>query len=241
MLKLIFSPRPRVWFGLITVLLISIFVYLGFWQLERMAFKEALQKERTLALESPPITIQELDIPLFRYRQLTIKGKFLNDRNVLLDNQILKGQAGYRVLTPLQAEGKQSLILVDRGFIPAGPSRNILPKIPDIRGNVQMLGRIDQLSQGIVLKEDPTSAEIHWPIQIQKLDYEKLSRMLEQNIYPFILQLPEESPYVFQVFPFSLGLSPKRHLGYAIQWFALATTLLVYFGFRLKSIFFATH
>lgn len=226
---------PRIWLGLITLLLFFAFVYLGFWQLDRMEFKHNLEKDRTTALNAPPITVKELEtMPLIRYRQLALKGKFLNDKNLLLDNQILNGKVGYRVLTPFQVEDSQHLILIDRGFISAGPSRNSLAPVPEIPGGVQLIGRIHQLSQGITLKEDPIATEMHWPIQIQKLDYKKLSELLAQNIYPFILQLPEESPYVFQVFPFSLGLSPKRHLGYAIQWFALATALLVYAGFRLK-------
>src|SRR5476649_1715651 len=92
--------------SLTTLLLIPLFVYLGFWQIDR--YHEKLNNQQALVSRmnaplihriSPDVT--QLD-PLLRYRQLQVTGHFLNEHQIYLDNQTLKGQVGYRVITPFQ-------------------------------------------------------------------------------------------------------------------------------------------
>jgi len=261
---------PNFWSSLATVLLFPLFVYLGFWQLQRMEFKQNLEAQRKLAIQQEPMTIQEwqnalqnrkssklLDssgvsktskslktpktlqapdqmfptdiIELFRYRHLSLVGTFLQNKNILLDNQVLNGQPGYRILTPFQANEHNILILVDRGFIPWGENRSKLPLIPEITEVIRITGMLTHLSQGFLLKEEAILAQELWPLQIQSLDYTKLSTKLRQTLYPVLLQLPHNSPYTFQSMPPSLGLTPSRHLGYAIQWFTMALAILIYY------------
>lgn len=249
---------PNFWSSLATVLLFPLFVYLGLWQLERMELKKTLEAERILAIQKEPITIQDLQsalqnrqslqlldsarssktsdqilqteiLKLFHYRQLSLAGHFIANKNILLDNQVLKGQPGYRILTPFQLLENNIAVLVDRGFIPWGQDRSKLPLIPDIPELMHITGRVTHLSQGFLLKEEPSPNETRWPLQVQTLDYVKLSSKLEQKLYPFLLQLPQNSPYIFQNMPHSLGLTPERHLGYAIQWFTMAIAILIYY------------
>jgi len=212
-----------------------------------MDLKQNWDSERKLAIQAKPMTILELQqfalaagypelhkaqtdiLKLFRYRQFQIEGQFLPNKNILLDNQILNGQAGYRVLTPFQPSTPFNLILVDRGFIPWGQDRKQLPLLPIPAEAMRIIGRLTQLSQGIVLKEDSVDVNPHWPLQIQKIDYQKLSDLLKQQIFPFLIQLPQGAPYSYQNLPPSVGLSPTRHLGYAIQWFTMAGAILIYY------------
>lgn len=267
---------PNVWSSLITVLLLPLFVYLGLWQLQRMEIKKRLENERQLATQKMAIHLEELqDIfsglnllspnssdkskrlvsTSLLYRQLAIKGKFLPDKSILLDNQILKGQPGYRVLTPFQPLNSHTLLLIDRGFIPWGAKRTELPLLPLMTAQapahedslsegsldkqnskhpnntavIHLLGIITQLSQGLLLKDEPIPENLSWPLAVQQLDYVKLAKELKKPLYPFLLQLPQDNPYVFKTMPFSLGLSPNRHLGYAIQWFTMAIAILIYY------------
>lgn len=242
---------PNFWSGLITVLLLPLFVYLGFWQLQRMETKQSLEKNREQQLLKTPLTAQELfripegneiiENPLtHRYRSLSIQGELLLDKNILLDNQILKGQPGYRVFTPLKSASSDILLLVDRGFIPWGGDRNHLPSIQKSPIKVSLDGFLQQLSQGPVLKKEILNNHL-WPIRIQQLNLETISMLLQrdepstesqlerQRVYPLVLQLPENSPYAFQNLPVSMGLSPHRHLGYAVQWFTMAFAILIYY------------
>jgi surfeit locus 1 family protein len=274
-------------FACLTVLLCSLFVYLGLWQLQRKDHKQNLELQHKLAMQSTPITLKELHNVLAKaklnastfasssmsstmvssmassaiasllYHPLVIEGQFLSEKNILIDNQILRGQPGYRILTPFKTHGHETLILIDRGFVPWGPTRKNLPVIiaigPKARDTaednnsslgensnkfVSLTGMITTLSQGILLKEDQQGAEaeamatdLPWPLRVQKLDYAKLEAKLGSPIYPFLLQLPVESPYTFQHMPFSLGLSADRHLGYAVQWFTMAIGVVLYYVF----------
>lgn len=230
---------PNLWSSLITLLLLPVFVYLGFWQLQRLELKQNLLQDREIAQQGAAITIDALEniktdiLKWFRYRQLAIQGSFLHGKTFLLDNQILKGQVGYRVITPFQTLESNSLILVDRGFIPWKGDRTQLPLIEEplisVTEAVNIVGMVTDLSQGPLLKEEAIQPKPKWPLLIQKIDYSKLSDILGQEIYPFLLQLPKDNPYAFQSFPFSLGLSPARHLGYAIQWFTMALAVLIYY------------
>ncbi len=119
---------PNFWYGLVTVLLFLLFVYLGFWQLGRMEFKQTLEMQHNLALQAKPTAFEaqkdlllEPDyVKIFRYHLISVVGKLLNEKNILLDNQVLKGQPGYRVLSPLQAMGDDKLILLDTWLYPLG-------------------------------------------------------------------------------------------------------------------------
>jgi surfeit locus 1 family protein len=59
---------------------------------------------------------------------------------------------------------------------------------------------------------------------------EDLERAFGMSIEPRILLLDADQPDGFErQWRPSLGFGPERHLGYAIQWFALATAALVAF------------
>lgn len=119
----------------ITLLLLPLFVYLGFWQLHRMEEKQRLQDkiEHYSSNQVPTLfdpsfeqkilnqkgTTSFFDITdQFRYQKLQVSGRFLNHINFLLDNQILNGRVGYAVLTAFQIENSDFIILVNRGWIP---------------------------------------------------------------------------------------------------------------------------
>jgi hypothetical protein len=64
-----------------------------------------------------------------RYLRVTARGRYDSRHRLLLDNQVRRGRAGYRVLTPLRMEGDPRVLLVDRGWVPLGASRDELPAV----------------------------------------------------------------------------------------------------------------
>lgn len=225
--------------SLTTLLLIPLLVYLGFWQIDR--YHEKLNNQQALVsrMNAPMIhhispDVTQLD-PLLRYRQLQVTGHFLNEHQIYLDNQTLNGQVGYRVITPFQPIGQSKILLVDRGWIPLGKSRNELPIIKPVLSEQTLIGTINLPANGLQLnnlfskKSEETINQIYWPLRTQRIEFLNLESLLLQKLYPFILQLNPADPMGFNIQPITFNPPPSRHMGYAIQWFAMAIAVLIYY------------
>src|SRR5690606_11339868 len=99
-----------------------------------------------------------------RYKRVTARGRYDSAHQILLDNMpSAMGQPGYRVVTPFELDSG-AVILVDRGWLPMGPTR---AQIPDIEVGTELRtvsGRLDLLPRpGVRLgpAEDPQSKD--WP------------------------------------------------------------------------------
>ncbi len=115
-----------------------------FWQLSRAREKTELLesfRERTL---QPAISARELNTPRdWRFYQVEMEGKFDNAHTFLLDNKISTAK-WLRSYTPFKPKGLGMTILVDRGFIPIGVSREQLPAIPKApKGSVKIKGMLN--------------------------------------------------------------------------------------------------
>ncbi len=215
---------------LATVLLITLFVYLGFWQIDRYYQKQTLQQNLEERFNLPIIhEIADFD-PGLRYRQLQVTGHFLNEHQIYLDNQIVKGQVGYRVITPFQVIGQPKILLVDRGWIPLGISRDHMPTIKPVLGQITLIGTLNLPTNALKLTSlfnHKTTTQNSWPLRIQRIDFAHLTSLLSQNLYPYIVQLNPEDPSGFDIQPITFNPPPSRHMGYAIQWFTMALVLFI--------------
>lgn len=229
-------------YSLTTLLLIPVFVYLGFWQIDRYHEKQNQQRMLENRMHAPVMKmIPTSDVRAitsvrpYRYRQLEVIGHFLNERQIYLDNQIVKGRVGYRVLTPFQPIGQSDILLIDRGWIPIGKSRDEMPLVKPVLGQQTLIGTINLPTNGIQLSnlfnktQDKTMSQISWPLRVQRIDFENLASLLSQKLTPFILQLNPQDSIGFNIQPITFNPPPSRHLGYAIQWFAMALAVLIYY------------
>jgi surfeit locus 1 family protein len=160
----------------------------------------------------------------------------MNQHTILVDNQSLRGQAGYKVLTPLWVDHNQALILVDRGWIPLGKNRANLPTLPPIVGKVDIQGRLYQPVQGFKLPVKHRAEASHvsdvWPLRVLGIDLRTLGQTLGHTLYPLILRLEPGDTLGFEIVPFAIqqGMPASKHLGYAWQWFMMALTVVIYYG-----------
>jgi len=141
-----------------TLLLLTLFVYLGMWQLDR-ATEKRIEEATLLEREaSPSISLKAaLALPLntLVFRPVDITGKFLEETYVLLDNQILEGQPGYQVFSVFKPSLKGTpYLLVNRGWIQAGTSRKDWPSIKTPTGEVRLQGSFRTPFKSWVLNHD---------------------------------------------------------------------------------------
>ncbi len=220
---------------LCTLLIFPLLVYLGFWQLDRYAAKvtqikqlgDRIKMPALLTLPDKPLSQETLHT--LRYRQVEIRGSFINEHSILLDNQILKGKVGYRVLTPFQPLNSARWLFIDRGWITAGKTRANLPSIPIITEELRVSGMITLPVHGLRLKKGIQLKGETAPLRVQLVDLPALSKIFDHELYPFVLQLNPNTTYGFTIEPISFHISANRHLGYAIQWFTMALASLLYY------------
>ncbi len=202
--------------------------HLGVWQLGRAAEKRAIL-EQISAGESVTRPLVEADTALPRYQMVSATGHYDGSQQVLLDNMpSLRGMPGYRVLTPFQLSSG-GWILVDRGWLPMGPSRASLPNIDVDAQQRTITGRLDDVPRPGIRLGSPQSGE-GWPRVMNFPQHADLERVLNRRLGQRIVRLdPQQSDGFERSFAMRPDFGPSRHIAYAVQWFALAAAMLAIF------------
>jgi surfeit locus 1 family protein len=224
--------RPGRWPSLITLILFGILMSLGFWQLDRAAQKRTLLAAYDGGGDDTVVQIDAHSGALagMQYRFASANGRYDPAHQFLLDNRTHQGVAGYQVLSVLRLADGEKGLLVNRGWIPLGASREHLPELPLNDDWRQVVGRIKHPSSaGFRLGEE--QPRNRWPYRIQFLDLERLAGELGYPLLPLVLLLnPDQTDgFVREWNPLTFG--PERNVGYAVQWFGLAAALLVIYIF----------
>ena len=164
-----------------------------------------------------------------RYQHIEASGHYDQARQILIDNMVDAGRAGYFVITPFALTGG-GWVLVNRGWVPLGASRAVRPTIPVTSDTRRLRGRADNLpSPGIQMGSRATLAP-PFPVVAAFPNHAELARLLGESSWTkaadlVLLDPAEPDGYVRSWAP--PGFPPMRHIGYAVQWFGLALALLV--------------
>lgn len=222
---------PGFWPTVAFAMLFPSLVGLGVWQAQRAGEKQLLVDRQASGVLAAPLDLSrtrslgEAD----RYRPAVVGGRYLDSQQWLLDNRIHMGQPGYHVFTPFVIDGEAApSLLVNRGWVAVGESREHLPVLPLPPGRVELRGHLDTpASVGMVLGEVPLES-VDDKVRVLSLDIEALGRARGMALLPFALVIDEAMPGVLQydwapVPP----MGPEKHLGYAVQWFGLSVALLI--------------
>lgn len=200
--------RPRWWAALLAAAGCGAGVLLGNWQSGR-----AEDKRAAAAAE----------------KRVALRGTLVAKHTVFLDHKIHRGRAGYHVVQPLRlADGRH--VLVNRGWIAAGPRRDRLPEVTTPAGEVTVEGvRLARLPRA--MSAGPRAEGPVW----QNLEFGEFTTWSG---------LPVESYALEQHSGLEDGLArdwPRadaavdKHRSYALQWYSLAALSVILFlvlGFR---------
>lgn len=216
---------PGLWPTLAALLFFGLTLWLGNWQTERAETKRVLQAHYDAATLEAPIHVGStlLDASSVLHQRLEVRGVFDETHTILLDNRVHNGVAGYHVLTPLKIEGDQRAILVNRGWVAIGRSRNQLPTLMMPAGQIRLEGMAaDPYSRYVELAHADPQGRV-W----QNLDFDRYAERYGLPLQPVLLmQTSEEKDGLLRAWsrPDS-GVS--MHVSYAVQWYSLAATLVV--------------
>ena len=206
---------------------VPVLASLGIWQVGRADEKRAREE---LVFERQgmfPIAIPE-SLENMRYRHVRLHGTFESNRYFLLDNQMYQGTPGYWIIASFLADDGRRW-LVNRGWVQAPPTREVLPDVRPLAGQVTLVGIVwPELGLLPLLAEDVWPQT--WPKRIQRMDVTRMAATLD-NATPAEIRLEAGQPGVMQPVRLYTGIGHERHLGYAAQWFGLAMVLTVGYVF----------
>lgn len=213
---------------------------LGQWQLGRAAQKQALIDARQAQAAMAPLDGSDLgqaeDSVANRqgllYRAVQLRGRWLAQHTVYLENRQMQGRPGFHVVTPLAldtAPGRAPVVvLVQRGWAPrAFQDRSALPSIDTPLGTVQIQGHLapwpSRLYDFGAIEQGPMR---------QNLDFEAYRQQTALPLLELsVQQSGSASEGLLRDWPV-LASGIEKHHGYAFQWFglsALIASLYVWF------------
>lgn len=212
---------------ILAVVFISLFIRLGFWQIQRCAEKTRMLAAQADLAKQQPISWESSQTPPIQYQRIKLQGNYL-DSIFFLDNQHHQHQFGYNVLSPLLLTDG-SVVMVDRGWIQGDNMRDSFPEIQFPEGLVTVQGSAyfpnnKQWILGPSMEEKNNKIII-----IELLDTKMISHLLQKKVYPFIIRLNEQDAYGFVREWAIVSMPPQRHLAYALQWFVMALIILILF------------
>lgn len=235
------------WWGIAaTLLCVAVFVVAGIWQVNRGQAKKSMLTQQEVAIKSPaqPLEsamkrIQSANTSALYGKHFLVQGQYDSWHQVLLDNQVLDDNVGYRVWTPMIiSEGR--VILVDRGWIPMGPGgRDDVPQPTTPRGKLTVRGILSHFPQpGIRLGNAPRCDVTQWPRVLNYPTIDTIRCIYERQVIDGVLLLDADIPHGFaRHWQLDVGMSPMRHYAYAVQWFAMAlAVVVVFFVVNMKRI-----
>ena len=220
---------------LVFIIFFTLFIKLGFWQLDRADQKKIINMAFVDRQSQPPIPLnnETIQMPIedIIWHHVTISGEFLNDKNIILDNQVVQEKIGFLIYTPFKILDSNRTILVNRGWYPLSNSRNDVPNIPPIKGAQAIEGEINQMpSSGISLGKVVTEKLDESSFRLQKMDYEVLCSLLGKDLMRYVVKL--KKPIFDKTYILDSGIpvpDSDKNYGYAFQWFAMAFTLFIIF------------
>lgn len=234
---------PRLISSMLALMFIGLFISLGFWQLDRAEYKRTLyqgfldrQTEEEIDLNQ--IIDNEEDYKSFLWRHFKTTGHFDEDIQILLDNQVIKGQPGYFVYTPFQPDNSDVYVLVNRGWVQADSDRSKLPELEKTDSVISINGVLKELPKtGLLLQKTIPEKMAGDIVRVQNIDLSELEKLLNIKLLPVIFRLEPGSKHGYVRDWQPPGSGENMHLGYAFQWFVFALTLLIiYLILNIKKI-----
>ena len=234
------SPNWQRWCVLGMALLgIGITFSLGMWQLGRAAEKTALQDARVQQAEKSVLEGRSLgeataegtaNRAALIHRKMVLSGRWLPQKTVYLDNRQMHGKPGFFVLTPLQLEESNAVVLVQRGWAQRTfTDRAALPNIETPEGRVEIQGHLAPWPSRLYDFGGEESGPIRQNLDLPAFQKETGLNVLEVTL----LQSGVASEGLLREWPV-VASGVEKHHGYAFQWFGLSGLIaLLYVWFQI--------
>jgi cytochrome oxidase assembly protein ShyY1 len=236
-----FLLRPG-WIALVVAVVgfaVAAFTLLAPWQFGREAQRDAQQRAIDAASATAPVRLAELVPPgesatsEDEWRQVTLTGNYLPDREGLVRLRVVDGQPAFEVLTPFRTDEGRTVV-VNRGSITAASGSVVPDYPPPPAGPVTLTARLrlDETDpQGRAAIEDDGHRQIY------AASSRAMAAATGLALEPGFLQLAPGQPGVLRpldVAPTAGGDAPFTNFSYALQWLTFGVIALVALGYFVR-------
>jgi surfeit locus 1 family protein len=230
------ARRSLLWPTIVSALGLVLLLGLGTWQIERLHWKEGLIAERNSAFAAAPVPLPKTieAARALEFHPVRADGEFLNQRELYLNAQSLKGEPGFHIVTPFRLSDGM-IVFVDRGFVPTDRRSRATRAAGEVAGPTVATGLLR-------LPEPPgwfTPANAPQKNSWFSIDLPAMAQAAGiSSALPFYIDadkmpVPGGWPQGGQ----TITDLPNNHLQYAITWYALAVALVaiyIRFAFRRR-------
>lgn len=229
--------RLLFWPAAASLAALAVLLTLGTWQMERLAWKEALIARVSARLAQPPVSLPPetvwpaLQVEGTDYLPVEVTGRFLHDKEVHVFHALTRpkgpvGGQGWFVLTPLvRADG--SVVIVNRGFVPDARKDPATRAAGQVEGEVTLRGllRRPEESNSFTPADDP--ARRIWFTRDARRIAAAVGLPAERT-FPFTLDRAADPPMPggLPQGGETLVTFTNNHLQYAVTWYGIALTLI---------------
>ncbi|MBK8795577.1 MAG: SURF1 family protein [Anaerolineales bacterium] len=228
----IFSKK-WIFFTIFIVLSMAMFVWLGFWQLDRHAQKRSYNALLAERWQQTPFDLNQESLPenldALEYRRVTGEGAFDYAHQIVLKSQVYRDAPGIVLVTPFVLEDNRA-VLVARGWVPSELSApQSWPAVEEPAG-APMIGLIrpSQAPPNGQLSTPPAAPQTEW----YRIDIPAIQAQMPYSLETaWIQQLPEPARPLdrLPVREEPMALDEGNHLGDAVQGFSFA--IIAGFGY----------
>ena len=221
---------------LVTILIalsMALFVWLGFWQLDRLEQKRTYNTTMAERWRQEPFDLNAEQLPQsldnLEFRRITADGYFDYASQIILKSQIYYDAPGIALVTPFVfADGRA--VLVARGWVPADQaSPQAIAQLEEPAG-APVIGLIkpSQAPPNGQPSTPPATPQSEW----FRIDIPAIQAQMPYALEPaWIQQLPETGRPIdkLPIREEPMALDEGNHMSYAVQWFSFA--LIAGFGY----------
>lgn len=191
----------------------AILMSLGFWQLQRHDWKQAMLAEIERGIAAAPVPLPQAVDPSMKYRPVTVTGTTTGDEILVLSGTRERG-GGYNVVSGFVTDDGRR-IMVDRGFVPQDVRH--VPRPPTrlrVNGNLHWPDDTNSATPAPNLDEGIWFAR----------DVPAMAAQLDTDPVLIVASAVGGDAQDVAPIPVSISGIPNSHLSYAVQWFLLAAT-----------------
>jgi surfeit locus 1 family protein len=199
----------------------AVLIWLGVWQVQRLAWKEAVLANIEARITAPPVALPEQPDPVRdKYLPVIASGTARPGLRVLVS--VKQQGPGYRMISVLETGGRR--VLLDRGFLKLEEKTDVAgPQEITVIGNLHWPDEVD----GFTPEPDPKTGL--WFAR----DVPAMAAELGTEPVLIVARKIEPSPDATTPMPVGIDGIPNDHLNYALTWFSLAFIWLVMTGYYL--------
>ena len=219
---------------IMVVLALPILIGLGFWQLERLAWKERLITAIAEGTKAEPLDVAWFydglagkPLEAGEYMRVTAKGRFLHEKELYLYAPSPTQGPGFQVVTPFVLAGTERMVLVNRGFVPEALKDPAARPAGQVSGETAVTGLVRApASKGSFTPDNDAKANLwFWRDFDGMVAAAFADGVMPQKTIPLFIDAETAAPGGWPQGGATELKLPNRHLEYALTWFGLAAAL----------------